>query len=92
MTEDHIRRRLIVHGIVQGVFFRDSTRRCAERRDVAGCARNRPDGTVEVILEGPRDAVARVEAFIHRGPPDAEVHRVEATTEPPEGLTTFSVS
>jgi acylphosphatase len=92
MSPDRVRRHLVVHGIVQGVFFRDSTRRCAERHGVAGWARNRPDGTVEAVLEGPRDAVAEVEAFIHHGPPDAHVESVDATTEPPEGLTTFSVS
>ncbi|HET9103754.1 MAG TPA: acylphosphatase [Solirubrobacteraceae bacterium] len=91
MSAEPIRRRLIVHGIVQGVFFRDGTRRCAERHGVAGAARNRPDGTVEAILEGEADAVAAVEAFIRTGPPDARVDRVEASDEVPEGMTGFII-
>ena len=71
-------RRLIVHGHVQGVFFRDSVRREAARAGVSGWARNRDDGTVEVHLEGDPAAVAEVERFCAEGPPRARVARVEA--------------
>ena len=85
-----IRRRLKVHGRVQGVFFRDSVRERARAHDVAGWARNMPDGTVEAVLEGGPEAVERVVRFVHTGPPQAEVERVEVLAEEPEGLDGFS--
>jgi acylphosphatase len=57
-----IRRRVIVHGFVQGVFFRDTLRRSAERLGVSGWARNNRDGTVEAVFEGGREAVERMRA------------------------------
>jgi acylphosphatase len=87
-----IRRRVVVHGYVQGVFFRDSTRRLAERHGVAGWARNNRDGTVEAVFEGEPEAVERLVAFMSEGPRGAEVARVETSEEDPEGLTSFGVS
>jgi acylphosphatase len=84
-----IRRRLTVHGRVQGVFFRESVRRLAEREGVAGWARNCADGTVGVVLEGEQAAVERVAGFCRLGPPHASVERVEVSDEEPEGLTGF---
>lgn len=89
MAEMTIRRRLIVRGRVQGVFFRVSTREQAEAAGVAGRASNRDDGTVEVVLEGAPDAVKRVIAFVRRGPDHAHVADVEVTEEEPQGLTSF---
>lgn len=86
-----VRRRLIVHGRVHGVGFRVSLARFAAARGVAGWARNRPDGTVEVVAEGSEDDVASVERFAHEGPRAADVSRVDATTEPVEGLVRFEV-
>ena len=86
-----IRRRLLVHGRVQGVFFRDSTRERAHREGVAGWAHNRPDGAVEVVLEGQREAVDRVAAFVRSGPRGAHVERVEASEESSEGLDGFEI-
>jgi acylphosphatase len=86
-----IRRRLVVRGVVQGVWYRDSVRRVAERHGVAGSATNELDGSVEVVLEGPADAVAAVEAYCAEGPRDAHVRRVEAVDEPPQGLAGFTV-
>ena len=86
-----VRRRVRAHGRVQGVFFRDSVRRAAERDGVAGWAANRPDGTVEAVLEGPADAVAAMVEFVRRGPGHSSVDRVEETPEPPEGLSSFDV-
>ena len=54
---ERIRRRAVVHGLVQGVWFRDSTRREAAAHGVDGWVRNRPDGTVEAVLEGGEPAV-----------------------------------
>ena len=88
---DRVRRRAVVHGRVQGVFFRDTARREAESAGVAGWVANRMDGTVEAVLEGPADAVDRVLAFLRRGPRRAEVERVDVAEEEPEGLSGFQV-
>jgi acylphosphatase len=84
-----IRRRLVVRGIVQGVGFRVSVARRAH--GVAGWVRNLPDGRVEVVLEGERDAVAAVESFVRDGPRGARVDDVEATDEEAEGLRGFEI-
>lgn len=86
-----IRRRVVVHGRVQGVWFRESTRERARAHGVSGWVANRPDGTVEAVLEGPPEAVDRVVRFCETGPPRARVERVEVTEEEPEGLSGFSV-
>jgi acylphosphatase len=93
LTSDgaHVRH-LVVHGRVQGVFFRASTERQAERHGVTGWARNDPDGTLEVWLEGPRDGVEAVERWIRGGgPPAARVERVEVDEPDPEGFGSFAV-
>ena len=76
---------------MQGVFFRDATRREASRRGVAGWASNRADGTVEVVLEGSPDAVDAMLAFLRGGPGHASVSDLEVVSEEPEGLSGFSV-
>jgi acylphosphatase len=86
-----IRKRVVVHGLVQGVFFRESTRRAAEEAGVAGWVRNLLDGVVEVVLEGRTDAVAQVVAFCRVGPSDAEVTRLEVFDEVPLGEVGFTV-
>jgi acylphosphatase len=86
-----IRRRVVVYGQVQGVFFRDSTRERARAHGVSGWACNRRDGAVEVVLEGPQEHVERVVRFLHTGPPRAQVERVEVTEEQPEGLSGFQI-
>jgi acylphosphatase len=84
-----VRRRVIVHGHVQGVWFRDSIRERARSRGITGWARNRPDGTLEAVLEGQPDAVAQIVSFCQTGPPRARVGRVEVQDQTPEGLTGF---
>ncbi|MGH2890025.1 MAG: acylphosphatase [Solirubrobacteraceae bacterium] len=91
MGAEMIRQRLIVRGRVQGVFFRDFTRAAATRERVAGWAANRPDGTVEVVLEGAPDAVATVTRACRQGPPQAEVQSVEVVEQQPEGLDGFVI-
>jgi acylphosphatase len=86
-----IRRRVIAHGRVQGVFFRDSVRRLAQQHNVAGSVTNRWDGAVEAVFEGDPEAVQRLIRFMHEGPRGAEVERVEVAEEEPEGLSGFSV-
>lgn len=85
------RRRIRVHGLVQGVWFRESARRRAHELGVAGWARNLPDGTVEAVVEGDAVAVDAFAAWCAEGPPSARVDRVESVDEPPEGLTGFAV-
>jgi acylphosphatase len=85
------RRRVVVRGYVQGVFFRDTTRRKASSRGVAGWVANRPDGAVEAVFEGSPEAVAAMVEFCSSGPRGADVERVEANVEEPEGLTGFEV-
>jgi len=84
--------RVVVHGRVQGVFFRDTVRRVAREHGVAGWVRNRSDGTVEAVLEGERDDVQAVVELSKEGPPGAAVERVDVSDEPPEGLTGFEVA
>lgn len=77
-----VRCRVVVSGRVQGVFFRAACEREANRLRVKGWVRNRPDGSVEVVAEGRRDAVDALLAWCRRGPPDARVDKVEITDEP----------
>ena len=83
------RRRAIVRGRVQGVWFRDSLGRLARREGVAGWARNCPDGSLEAVLEGEERAVERALDFCRIGPPRARVDEVEVIEEEPAGLEGF---
>ena len=75
--------RLVIHGRVQGVCFRDSMRREAQRLGVAGWVRNRMDGSVEAVVHGESAHVDAIVRWAKRGPEFAHVERVE--TEPAEG-------
>ena len=86
-----IRRRLIVHGRVQGVAFRYATRERARALGVDGWVRNLPDGSVEAVFEGEPGLVAKLAAFCRVGPPAARVDGVEEHSEEPEGLRGFAV-
>ncbi|MFF7702421.1 MULTISPECIES: acylphosphatase [Streptomyces] len=86
-----IRRRVVVSGNVQGVFFRDSCRRTASGLGVAGWVRNLPDGTVEAVFEGEPEAVQRMVEWAHGGPPMASVDAVSVHEEEPEGLRGFEI-
>jgi acylphosphatase len=86
-----IRRRVVVHGFVQGVFFRDTVRRHAIGAGVAGWVRNNRDGTVEAVFEGNPDAVERLVGVCRRGPRGARVDQVDVLAEEPERLSGFSV-
>jgi acylphosphatase len=85
------RRRVVVHGFVQGVGFRFAVERAANSRGVAGWVRNRPDGTVEAVFEGAREDVEALVDLCRRGPRGAEVERVDVATELPEGASGFRV-
>ena len=86
-----VRKRVTVHGRVQGVFFRDTTRRMAESRSLAGWVRNNPDGSVEAAFEGDADAVGEMVRFANEGPRGAVVERVDVVDEDPEGASGFRI-
>lgn len=86
-----VRRRVVAHGRVQGVFFRDSVRRRAQSEGVAGWVSNRPDGAVEAVFEGEPEAVERLVRFAQEGPRGADVRDAEVSDEPPERLSGFEV-
>jgi acylphosphatase len=78
---DSVTRRLRIHGRVQGVWFRESMRLKAEALGVNGWVRNRMDGTVEALVQGPFEAVDALTAWARRGPEDAEVTGVDIAQE-----------
>jgi acylphosphatase len=86
-----IRRRVVVHGRVQGVFFRDTARRMAQSRGLGGWVRNTPDGTVEAVFEGEAEGVESMVTWCGEGPRGAHVERMEVRDEEPEGLTEFRI-
>jgi len=85
-----VARRVVVHGNVQGVFFRDSTRREAQRRGVAGWVRNCADGTVEARFEGSADAVEELVRWCREGPRHADVSGVDVSEVELEALEGFA--
>jgi acylphosphatase len=85
------RRRVVVHGRVQGVFFRGSTVERAREVGVSGWVRNRPEGTVEAVFEGSPRQVAEMVHYCRQGPPWARVERVEEFEEEPEELRGFGI-
>jgi acylphosphatase len=91
MKDDIVRRRVVAHGRVQGVFFRHSVRERANAHGVSGWVRNRSDGAVEAVLEGPREAVERVMRFFETGPPSAHVEELEIEEGRPEQLRGFEI-
>jgi acylphosphatase len=86
-----IRKRVVVHGQVQGVFFRAECARMAERLGVRGFISNQPDGTVYAEFEGHSRDVEQLLAWCHAGPRQARVERVDATDIAPSGAAGFHV-
>lgn len=86
-----IRKRVLVAGRVQGVYFRDTCRRVAERRGVAGWVRNLDDGRVEAVFEGADEPVGALVAWAGEGPDSAVVTEVLVHDEPAEGLRGFEI-
>ena len=86
-----VRRRVVVHGRVQGVWFRESARRRAEELEIAGWVRNRPDGAVEAELEGDAEDVRVLLDWLGHGPPGARVERVDVEVRAPTGEAGFRV-
>jgi acylphosphatase len=75
---------MLISGRVQGVFFRQSTRQLAERLGLVGWVRNRSDGRVEAVFQGPPARVAEIERWCRQGPPGAHVREVESQDQPLE--------
>ncbi len=92
MIERARRVRLRIYGRVQGVWYRGSMQREAERLGVAGWVRNLPDGSVEAVVEGEPEAVEALVSWSRHGPSGARVDEVVADEEPPEGLTGFRIT
>jgi acylphosphatase len=88
---EKVARRLRVRGRVQGVFFRSGIKREAADRGVSGWAANRPDGSVEILLEGGTPDVEAVIAFCGHGPPGARVSHIEVGECRAQGLTGFDI-
>jgi len=82
---------VIVHGWVQGVWFRESCKRMAEEQGVVGWVRNCEDGTVEAVFEGEARPVSLLVSWCRLGPPRADVSRIEVFEETPEGFVSFAV-
>lgn len=86
-----IRKRVLVSGEVQGVFFRDTCRRVAGQQAVNGWVRNLPDGRVEAVFEGAADSVEQLVNWARRGPARARVTDVAVHDEAVEGLHAFEI-
>ena len=86
-----VRRRVIVYGHVQGVFFRDGCRSEAERLGVYGWVRNVDDGSVEAVFEGDEQAVDAMLSWCGKGTEQARVDRLESFAEEPAGERDFAV-
>ena len=81
-----------VHGVVQGVFFRQAAQREAVRLGLVGMIRNQPDGTVRVVAEGDAQAMEDLLRWLQRGPERAVVERVDVEwQEPRNGFSGFRV-
>jgi acylphosphatase len=91
MSEDTIRRHVMISGDVQGVFFRETARRKATEAGVSGWITNRSDGRVEAVFEGPAEAVDDLVEFCRTGPTAATVEDIDVENEEPEGLSGFDV-
>jgi acylphosphatase len=91
MSEDTVRRHVTISGDVQGVFFRETTRRKATEAGVSGWITNRSDGRVEAVFEGPAEAADELVEYCRTGPTAATVEDVDVQTEEPEGLSGFDV-
>jgi len=86
-----IRKRVVAHGKVQGVFFRDNCRALADKVGVRGWARNLPDGTFEAAFEGEPEAVEFMVTWSRHGPRKARVDALDVYDEQPDGITDFTV-
>jgi acylphosphatase len=85
VAHEHARVHLRVRGLVQGVYFRASTRDEARRLHLTGWVRNEPDGSVTAVAEGPRAALEALVQWARQGPPNARVDHVDVQWSAPTG-------
>ncbi len=78
-------KRAEIYGRVQGVWYRGTTEKNAKKRNLQGWVRNRPDGSVEALFQGPAETVEQMLVWCHKGPIVARVDRVEVTEEAVDG-------
>jgi len=86
-----VRRQITIKGDVQGVNFREATRRKATEAGVAGWVTNLPNGSVEAVFEGPPEAVDQLVEFCQVGPTAASVESVDVSDDQPQGISGFDV-
>lgn len=91
MNDKIVRVHVYVEGLVQGVSFRYYTQRQANELGISGWVRNLPDGRVEAVYEGPREAVEEMLAWTRNGPPWARVTNIEIFDETPRGERGFAI-
>ncbi len=84
--------KLIIHGHVHGVFYRQSTMEKANAFGIKGTVRNCDDGTVEIIAEGPEENLNKLIAWCHKGPPRAKVTHIDIHEQPLKNYTGFTIS
>ena len=90
-AQEGVRAHVVVRGRVQGVFFRAETRDRAKSLGVGGWVANKADGSVEAVLEGPRERVETLLRWCRSGPRGAQVDDVDVTWEEPCGEPGFAV-
>lgn len=90
-TASIVTRHLIIHGKVQGVYYRASAQAEGLRLNLHGWARNRRDGTVEALVSGPEQAVEEFIAWARNGPPAARVDRIDISEAQPPAAGPFAV-
>jgi acylphosphatase len=83
--------KLRIYGKVQGVFFRNSTRKKARELGLSGWVRNESDGSVTAVAQGKNEAVKQLTKWCHEGPPEAEVSQVKVESQEEGDLDDFTV-
>ena len=80
-----------IQGVVQGVFFRDSTKKKADELGIKGLVRNEPDGSVYLEAEGEEQSLRQFIAWCHQGPPRAEVQKIDLREGEPKYFSRFLI-
>jgi len=84
--------RIIVSGVVQGVFYRENTRQAARDIGIRGRVRNLPDGTVEILAEGEEEKIRELEKWCYQGSPMSKVDNVQVSEAEFEDFREFNIA